>query len=436
MYTVKRDGSRVEYQDTLEHVTLRVGAEQFAGLVTMTEPPAVTAREAYEEAMRRPIGTRPLAELAGQAGRACVIVPDSTRNAPSGRLLPVILDEMLHGGLRPQDITVVVAIGVHRAATGRELDEIIGPFRGRIHIVNHDPYTREALVSLGQTARGTPIEVSRLVYECDLRVGLAKVEPHEFAGFSGGRKLALPGVSSEVSIVTNHRPEMILDPRAYIGVLDGNPVSEDMEEAASRLGLNFVVNTLVDRAGEPVGVFAGDLIGAHRAAVAFLRSYAEVALDARPDVIVTTPGSPLNINLYQSLKPVFAAEPVIAEGGAIVLYSACHEGVGSEDMLKPYDGQTSPDGVIARLKQGYKIQMDHALLLSRVQKKGLKLFAASAGAPAEALKTMFIDAAGSPQEALDRAIAHVRAGARATGRPVRVLFFPQPQRTLPTIRSH
>ncbi|MHB8926125.1 MAG: nickel-dependent lactate racemase family protein [Bacillota bacterium] len=429
MYSVRRDGPRVVYRDELEGVTMNVGAELSAGLARMEEPPAIDSA-AYEEALRRPIGVRPLAELAGRARRACVIVPDSTRNAPSGRFVPLILGELRRGGMRLEDIVIIVAIGVHRPATPQEMDEIIGPeFRGRVRIVNHDPYTPEALVSLGRTSRGTPVEVNRTVYECDLRVGLAKVEPHEFAGFSGGRKLVLPGVAGEESIVANHRPEMILSPRASIGVLEGNPVSEDMEEAAALLGLHFVVNTVVDKAGEPIGVFAGDLRAAHLAAVDFLRSFSEVALQEQPDVVVTTPGGPLNINLYQSLKPVFAIEPVLARGGAIVLYTSCPEGVGSDDLLKPYAGETTPDGVIRRLAQAYRIQMDHALLLSRVQKRGIKLFATSPGVPAATFGKMFVDAAGSPQEALERAITHARKG----GRLGRVLFFPQPQRTLPTL---
>ena len=151
------------------------------------------------------------------------------------------------------------------------MKEIAGDYHGRIHVENHDPYSGEKLAVLGRTSYGNCAEVNKTVQESDLRICVGKVEAHEFAGFSGGRKSVLPGIASEACIAYNHRPEMILDPRATAGVLEGNPIHLDMLETARMLGIDFCVSLVQNASGQPIGVFTGDLEQSHLAGIRFLR---------------------------------------------------------------------------------------------------------------------------------------------------------------------
>ena len=427
MYSVTMEKDLAAYRDSVEGVEVRLPARHLAGFVEITEPPAMPLPGGIAAAFEAPVGSPPLRELARGARRVAVIVSDATRGVPTALVLPHIVSECAAAGVSEDRIVVVVALGVHRGATEAEMREILGGLSGRIAIENHEPFDASRLVFLGTTSRGTPVEVNRTVVECDLRVAVGKVEPHEFAGFSAGRKSVLPGVCSERTILVNHRPEMILHPLARTGQMEGNPISEDMVEAAKLLGRLFTVNLAVNAHNAPVACFAGDLEAAHERAVAFLRGYLEVRLETSPDVILTTPGRPLNCNFYQAIKPLIACEPLLAEGGVMALYAECCEGCGTEDMFIPYAGATCPAEVTERLKGNYRIQMDHALLLCKIMGRGLKIVAHSPHVEAAAFRSLFIEPAASPQAALDAACA-------MSGKPdPRVLIFPQPQRTLPVL---
>lgn len=427
MYRVVRCSGLISFRDEVEAVELTVSEEAFAGMVSVAEPPAAAWPARLEAALKEPVGSPPLTELARGHKRVTIIVPDATRGVPVADILPQVVTELTDGAIGLEQITVVVATGVHRPATEAEITALLGPLAGKVKAINHNPYDVSQLVYLGTTSCGTPVEVNRTVYESDFRIAVGKVEPHEFAGFSGGRKAVLPGIAGERTIETNHRPEMLLAPEARPGVLAGNPVSEDMDEAAAMLGVDFIVNVVQGAGGQILGVFAGALQAAHRAAVEFMRSFCTVELGEKPDIVVTTPGKPLNIDLYQSLKAVIALGEVVRPGGAIVLYSACPDGLGTTDMFKPYQGAGRLEDVIANLKADYKIQMDHALLVCKVLARGITVLATSPNVPAAAWEKIRFRSASSAQEALDRALATCPQAAP------RVLFYPQPQRTLPRV---
>jgi nickel-dependent lactate racemase len=425
MYSLRYAGDAAVYRDALEGVEIRVPRGQCLGLVGIQEPAPIAWPEAFRAALATPARGRPLAILARGARRAVIIVSDSTRGVPTARIMPLLLEELASAGVPRPAVTVVVATGVHRPATAEEMREIVGPEQADLRIVNHDPYDPAQLVSVGTTSSGTPVAVNRTVHEADLRIAVGKVEPHEFAGFSGGRKSVLPGIAGERTIEVNHRPEMLLSPGARPGQLHGNPIHEDMLEAAGRLEIHFMVNLVVNQAGQTVGMFAGQPAASHDAAVAFLRSFCQVRLREQPDVIVTTPGKPLNINFYQSVKPLIALAPLMQAGGALVLYSACPDGLGTEDMLVPYEGATDVEAVLRRLKADYRIQMDHALLLGKILQRGIRIVVAtSPSLDADLARKLFLTPAANPQEALESA-----RKTAATPNP-RVLFFPQAQRAL------
>lgn len=425
MYSIKERGPNIVYRDAIENVEISAPGEQCLGLIGFEEPAAVSWPEDFRAAFRSPIQAPPLRDIARGARRVAIIVSDSTRGVPTAKVMPMILEELGSAGIRKGDITVVIATGVHRPATDDEVTDIVGKenLEG-LSVISHDPYDAEKLVTLGKTSQGTPVEVSRTVFDADLRISVGKVEPHEFAGFSGGRKSVLPGIASERTIEVNHCPEMLMSPEARPGNLSKNPIHLDMIEAAGMLKIHFTVNLVLNQAGDTIGIFAGDLIEAHLAAVGFMKTFCRISLKERPDIIVTTPGSPLNINFYQSVKPLIALAPVMAPGGVLVLYCSCRDGLGTQDMLIPYEGARDIEEVIDRLRSNYRIQMDHALLLGKILLRGIRIVVATPSVDASILHKMFLDTAASPQEALNKAMTMV-----LNPKPT-VLFFPQAQRAV------
>ncbi|MGE4284526.1 MAG: nickel-dependent lactate racemase, partial [Clostridia bacterium] len=378
MYGIESQDNTVIYSDLIEKVQIVTPKEDFIGLIQVKEPMELKCPQEYEAAVKNPIGSMPLSELGRNAKKVTIIVSDATRAVPTSKILPYVLAELTAAGIKQEQVTIVIAIGVHRPATPEEIIEIMGKgYADKLKIINHDPYNKDELVYIGDTSYGTPVEVNKTVYNSDLRVTIGKVEPHEFAGFSGGRKSVLPGIASEKTIKVNHRPGMLLNENAGPGIVDDNPISNDMLESAKMLGIHFSVNFVLNSAGNAVGIFCGDLMQAHYKAIEFMRSFCQATLHDKPDIIVTTPGYPLNIDFYQSIKPLIALTPVISEGMVIVLYSSCPDGFNSDDMLAPYEGTMNLDNVITNLVKNYKIQMDHALLLCKILQKKVKIVACS-----------------------------------------------------------
>lgn len=406
VYSVQEGEKGLVYRDALENIEAPIPeAVRFAGLLLAEEPPAGDADALLERALANPHGCPRLSELAKGRKTAGIMVSDATRAVATARVLPHVVGELLNAGLSLDDIVIVVAIGVHRPATEKEMLSIAGEYAGRIRVENHDPYDRTKLANLGVTSYGTAVEVNKTICDSDLRIAIGKVEPHEFAGFSGGRKSVLPGVAGERTILVNHRPEMILDPNAAPGVLENNPIHLDMLEAAKLLGVDFCVNLVQNSAGLPLAAFAGDLAAAHAVAVAFARRNYGAALPSDANLYLVTPGAPLNIDLYQSIKPLIALFPVLRKGDVVVLYSECREGVQSDDMLTPFEHGPSIDAIMRFLSSNYRIQMDHALLLCKLYQKGVDVIASSPGVddgvftkmlmrPAPSVAAALLDGAG------------------------------------------
>jgi len=356
-----------------------------------------------------------------------ILMSDYTRAVPGKMLLLPLIEELHQVGIHKSQIKIIIASGVHRPTTQEEKARIVGEeWVRKLSVFCHDANDPNILTFLGKTKRGTPVWINKLVLESDLRIALGQIEPHEFAGFTGGRKSILPEVSGEETIRKNHSPEMIGHPLARPGILRGNPIHEDMVEAALMVGLDFIVNVVLDKDLKIVGVFAGDMIEAHKKGVNFVSLFSKVEIPSRPDIIVTTPGEPLNVNLYQSIKALIALDAVVSSESVSVLYSPCPEGLGSEDMLNPFSGATTPREVIKKLKDNYKIQMDHAFLLSKILEKGIKIIACLPTIKSEIIKKMMMPV-DSIQEGLDVAL-------KVSGKnKPKVLVYPQPQRTLPVL---
>ena len=316
---------------------------------------------AIRDALRQPIASAPLADLVKPGDTVVVEHTDITRATPNARMLPVLLAELEAAGVATEDITLLNALGTHRPQTDAELRSMLGnAIVERYRCLQHDDNDDAGLIALGETSFGHPVRVNRHFMEADVRILTGLIEPHFFAGFSGGPKGVLPALAGAESVLTNHGRAMIAHPKATWGYTVGNPLWEEMREVALMTNPTFLLNVTINAGGEITGVFAGEMLAAHAAGCAFVREQAMVPVAAPYDVVITTNGGyPLDQNLYQTVKGISAANEIVREGGAIVVASACEDGIpdhGQYAALLAEGG--SPEGVLALLARPGFASMD------------------------------------------------------------------------------
>jgi lactate racemase len=310
-------------------------------------------RDAILRGLRQPLRTTPLAAQVGAGRRVVVTHSDITRATPNDRILPVVLAELEAAGVRRDDITLINALGTHRLQTDAELRRMLGSaIVDGYRCLQHDARDDANLVSVGEVG-GRPLRLNRQFAEADLRIVTGFIEPHFFAGFSGGPKGVLPALSGAETVLTNHGYSMLADARATWGVTEGNPVWEEMRSASQQAGPIFLLNVALNSRKEITGVFAGDLIAAHADGCSFVRDSAMVPVSEPYDIVVTTNGGyPLDQNLYQTVKGMSAASRVVKKGGAIIMVAACEDGLpdhGKYAELLVRGG--SPSGVLEMLSK-------------------------------------------------------------------------------------
>ncbi|MDO4983602.1 MAG: nickel-dependent lactate racemase [Eubacteriales bacterium] len=285
-------------------------------------------------AMDAPIGSPKLSELAKGKNNCCIIVSDHTRPVPSRDILPNMLAE-LKAGNPAIKVTLLVATGFHRLTTTAELEQKLGrEVMEQCEIVVHDSKNAESNVAVGTLPSGAPLVIDRVAAETELLISEGFIEPHFFAGFSGGRKSVLPGICDQVTVLGNHCSKFIDSPFARTGILDGNPIHEDMAAASRMAKLQFIVNVIIDENKKTVAAFAGDAITAHRAGCDFLTDYCRVKAAPADIVITSNGGAPLDQNLYQCVKCMTAAEATCSEGGVIIVCAQCADGHGGEGFFR------------------------------------------------------------------------------------------------------
>ncbi|MCC6697399.1 MAG: nickel-dependent lactate racemase [Candidatus Hydrogenedentes bacterium] len=315
---------------------------QDLGTLDIAGVPELSERErAIAHAIENPIGLdRNLYTIVRPGERVAIICSDAFRNTAVDIVLPILVDGLNRCGIRDEDILFVFASGTHRPPTPEEQARILGPDmyqRFRMRAFTHDPRDEAMLVTLGVTSRGTRVEINRRVWECDRIIATGAVVMHYFGGFGGGRKSILPGISSARTIAQNHAmnlhpSEDALDPAVRIAAMDGNPVAEDMLEGARLLGVDYVINTVLNRHAQIAGIFAGELEAAHRRAADFARSLYAVPIAERADLVVAA--SPATRNFVQTHKALYNAYQAMRPGGRIILLAPCPEGLGGEAFVK------------------------------------------------------------------------------------------------------
>ena len=312
--------------------------------------PPMGETELVEAALQSPIGSEPLETLARGKENIVLIASDHTRPVPSKVLVPPMLAAIRRGNPNAK-ITILIATGCHRRTTQAELAEKFGPeIAIREHIVIHDCTDEENMVTIGILPSGGILRINRIAAEADLLVSEGFIEPHFFAGFSGGRKSVLPGVAAADTVYWNHNADFIGSPFARTGVLVGNPIHRDMVYAARAAKLAFICNVVINAKHQVVGAFAGDCEQAHLAGTEFLKGLC-LSEKVLSDIVITTNnGYPLDQNIYQSVKGMTAGEATCAEGGVIIMSAACADGHGGESFRKTMTQDLSPAQILAQIQ--------------------------------------------------------------------------------------
>lgn len=380
------------------------------GLGEEPAPPAAPSAEDEQAEIRRalaePIGAPRLSELAATARRAVVVVSDVTRPCPSCRFLPALLDEL--APLAPEDITILFALGGHRAHTRDEQVRLVGEevaARG-VRLVDLDA---ARCVPVGTTSRGTRLEVFEEYLDADLRVCTGNIEYHYFAGFSGGAKAVVPGLCSYAAIRDNH--SMMLAPTARAGIIAGNPVREDIDEAGGLIGIDFLFNVLLDERKRIARAVAGHYLEAHRAGAELYDRRCDLRIPEAAGVVVASPGgAPKDINLYQAQKTLDNVAGAVRDGGVIVLVARCGEGFGNRVFEEWMTGMGSPQVLIDRIQREFVLGGHKAAavagLLARADVHLVSEF------PDETVRSMCMTPFASVDDAVVAALEKTGAGAR------------------------
>lgn len=302
--------------------------------VSRPAEPLADVQRAIYEALERPIGTLPLRELARPGQRVCIVFTDITRASPDHLLVPALLNELEIAGVRDGDITLLCGVGMHRSSTREEKIAKLGAdVVARYRVIDNQAQNPAALLDLGITPGGVPVQVHRAAVEADLVIATGIVEPHQYAGYSGGRKTLAVGAAGEALIAYTHGPAFVDHPGTRLGQIEGNPFHEAITEAARRAKLRFIVNVVLDDDKRILRVAAGDPELAFQDLVAFARSVYEVPIPRQYDIAIGGAGFPKDCNLYQASRApsylFFAPTPVVRPGGFFIIPARCEEGAGA-----------------------------------------------------------------------------------------------------------
>jgi len=309
-------------------------------------------RAAVHAALARPIGAPPLREWVKPGARVCIVFTDLTRATPNHRLIPWLLEHL--GDVPRGHLTLLNSTGTHRPNTRAELEQMLTPAVVRnCRVVNHECENLADLVELGRTPDGAPVLLNRHLIDTDVRIITGFIEPHVFAGFSGGSKGLVPGCAGLATVMSNHGARNLSHSRATFGITAGNPLWEELRNIALRVGPSFLLNVTLNEPRQITGVFAGDLIVAHQAGCDFVRRSAMQVVPAPFDLVITTnSGYPLDLNLYQGVKGMTAGARIVRDGGLLILACECREGVPAGSpyhrLLRQFP---TPEALLAGLAQ-------------------------------------------------------------------------------------
>lgn len=380
-----------------------------------------TEQEIIRNSLRSPIDSLPLLELVKPGESVVIVTSDVTRPMPSYKVLPELLNELAKNGIADDDITIVFGLGNHRRQTSEEMQKLVGKdVYQRIRCVDSD---QDDILHLGTTSSGTPVDIFRPVVEADRRICLGNIDYHYFAGYSGGYKAIMPGVSTESAIQMNHR-HMVKE-LASTGNLKANPVRDDMEEVAQLITVDFLVNVVLDEHKQVAGSFAGHPIEAHRKGCEMLDEFYKCKIRQKADVVIVSAGGfPKDINLYQAQKALDNAKYAVKDGGEIILIAACSEGLGESTFERWMVDSSSPEWMVEEIQRNFVLGGHKAAAIGLVMRKARINLVSDMDA--DFVKKLFMEPYNDVQAALEDALQ--RQGAEAL-----VHVMPNGGSTLPTL---
>jgi nickel-dependent lactate racemase len=401
---------------------------------TVIEPhylPGLTnEQDALLAALRHPINKPPLREIVRSDQTVAIAVCDITRPMPSARVLPVLLEELAH--VPKEKIAIIIATGTHRANTIEELERMLGrDVAHNYQIINHSAFDKDSLKDVGQTPHGIPIRLNRRWVESEVRITTGFVEPHFFAGFSGGPKMVAPGMASFETIFQLHNAPLISHPNSTWGITEGNPIHDAIRQIARQTGVDFSVDVTINRDHQITNVFAGELFAAHASACQFAKRTAMRAVPAAFDAVITTnSGYPLDMNLYQAVKGMSAAARVVQQGGAIICAAECADGLPEHGEYKQIlASASSPQKLLEKINSPGYARHDQwtAQVQAQIQMRA-KVYLKSSYLSDEQVRAAHLE----PVEKIEETIEELR---RERGKQARICALPQGPQTIPYVEQ-
>ena len=399
---------KIELPYGKKSITIDIPEDRLEGIL-VSKVNKYSTKESEEEivgkAMVNPVRVPRLKELAQDKKKIVVISSDHTRPVPSHITMPLILNEIRKENPMAE-ITILVATGFHRSSTKAELRDKYGnEIVNREKIVIHNSRDKNNMVKVGILPSGGDLILNKLAIQADLLVAEGFIEPHFFAGFSGGRKSILPGIASKETVLANHCSEFVAHPKARTGVLKGNPIHEDMLYAAKKANLNFILNVVINADKKIINAFAGHWEEAHLKGCKFVSKLAGIKSKPADIVITTNGGYPLDQNIYQSVKGMTAAEDTCKKGGVIIIASACDDGHGGDffynTFAKANRVQDVMDEIIARNRDETISDQWESQVLARILLKYKIIMVTNASK--EMVENMYMKWASSVAEAIEMA---------------------------------
>ena len=389
-------------------------------------------KKAIREALQNPIGSPPLRELVHPGNSIGIIFNDITRPSPDHITIPALIDELETAGINRDQITLFNATGTHRPNTDQELRLMLGnEVVDTCHIIQNDAHDKSAHILVGSTPGGNKVLIHKAFLASDVRILTGFIEPHFFAGFSGGGKAVMPGLAALETISRNHNASNIDHPQATWGITKGNPIWEEIHSAAAFAKPTFLVNVTLNRKKEITAVFAGDWLLAHQQGCAFVQKTAMIAVDQRFDIVITSnSGYPLDLNLYQSVKGMSAAAQIVKKGGSIIVAAECWDGVPDHgnygNILKEAE---STDQLLETIRDPRFVKCD----IWQVQTQALISQKAD----------VYVYSDGLDNETISRAMLHPCGGSIETtvekllekyGQKARICILPEGPQTIPYVK--
>ncbi len=411
--------TKVQLKYGKSQIEVDIPEKNLIGIVGPQElPKVVNERKEIQNAIKNPINSKELSEIVNPGNKVAIIVSDITRPSPSSKILPPLIDELHSLGIQDEDISIIFALGIHRSHTEEEKKKLVGEeIYNNYLCIDHDP---DDCVNMGTTSYGTSMDVFKLVAEADVVICTGNIELHYFAGYSGGAKAIMPGVSSREAVQNNHK--MMLLPEARAGNLN-SPVRKDMDEAGELLGIDFVVNVVLNEKKEIVKAVAGKPMDAYKTGAEYVDKMYKVKIEKPADIVITCAGGfPKDINLYQAQKALENAKYAVKDGGSIILVAECSEGLGEEVFEQWVMEAKDPEDLIKKIEENFVLGGHKAAAIALVMRKADCFLVSEM--PEDLAKKVFFIPKKNLQDAFEEAM-------KKYGEDAKVLVMPYGGSTLP-----